>query len=89
MDSAPQSIEADTGNVVYPALIVSSNPPQILRWFWWGKRAIATMGRAAVADHSIDDYVSKLAYWAYVRSLPRTASTKVERNTADKIDQHK
>jgi len=84
MDSAPQSIAADTGNVIYPALIVSSNPPQILRWFWWGKRAIATMGRAAVEDHSIDHYVNKLAYWAYVRSLPRTASSNLARDHLDK-----
>ncbi|MEQ8390372.1 MAG: hypothetical protein RIB30_05220 [Thalassospira sp.] len=76
LDNAAQSIEAESGNIVFPSLIVRANPPQMSRWYWLAKNTIATMGRAAVTDHSIDHYVNKLSYWAYVRSLPRTADTK-------------
>ena len=52
----------------YPRLKVIPNPPQISRWGWLARRWLATRGRAAVGDHSIDVYVEKLAHWAIVRS---------------------
>jgi len=61
--------DADNPHIAYPSLIVRANPPQISRWYWLGRRWVATWGRAAVADHSIDQYMHKLAYWAYIRSL--------------------
>lgn len=73
LNSTTQAIDTKSGNISFPNLIVTANPPQMSRWYWLAKNSVATMGRAAVADHSIDHYVNKLAYWAHVRSAIRTA----------------
>ena len=52
----------------YPRLKVIPNPPQLSRWGWVIRRWLATRGKAAVSDHSIDIYVEKLAHWAITRS---------------------
>lgn len=52
----------------YPRLKVIPNPPQISRWGWLIRRWIATRGKAAISDHSIEIYVEKLAHWAIRRS---------------------
>ena len=68
LDATESAVNSDNGATIYPKLLVRSNPPQISRWYWLARRWAATWGRAAVSDHSIDIYVSKLAYWAHVRS---------------------
>jgi len=59
----------ENGQPQYPSLQVLSNPSQILRWIWLSRRWIATLGKAAIADHNMDIYLSKLAYWAQKRNL--------------------
>ncbi|WP_338184672.1 lipase family protein [Thalassospira tepidiphila] len=83
LNSTDQGIDAESGNIVFPKLIVRANPPQMSRWYWLAKNTVATMGQAAVKDHSIDHYVNKLAYWAYVRSLPRTTDAKGNETVSD------
>jgi triacylglycerol lipase len=68
LSASPNSIDDKTGLSTFPSLIVQANPPQLLRWFWLTRRWIATFGKAAIQDHSIDIYVNKLLYWAHVRS---------------------
>ena len=68
LTASVESRGADTGLSAYPTLIVRANPPQFMRWFWLWRRWVATFGKAAVQDHSIDEYVKRLHYWAHVRS---------------------
>ncbi len=68
LSASPESKIGDSGQSDFPKLIVRANPPQLLRWFWLFRRWIATFGKAAAQDHSIDIYVKKLLYWAHVRS---------------------
>lgn len=67
--SAAESVfDSGSGATTFPNLIVRSNPAQISRWYWLLRRWIATWGRAAISDHSIEAYAQKLAFWAKVRS---------------------
>lgn len=68
LSASAETVDDKTNQTTFPNLIVRANPPQLLRWFWLCRRWVATYGKAAVQDHSIDVYVRKLLYWAYVRS---------------------
>lgn len=60
--------DSDEFPATYPDLQVIPNPPQLSRWFWLYHRLITTLGRAGIADHSIETYVEKLAYWGIHRA---------------------
>lgn len=68
LSASPETVDDTASHTTFPSLIVRANPPQLLRWFWLCRRWFATFGKAAVLDHSIDVYVRKLLYWAYIRS---------------------
>ena len=68
LSAAESAFDSENGATTFPNLIVRSNPAQISRWYWLLRRWIATWGRAAIGDHSIEVYAQKLAFWAKVRS---------------------
>ncbi len=68
----------------YPGLQVIANPPQLSRWVWLYQRLIATMGRAGISDHGIENYVEKLAYWGILRNQkPPMRALKIETPPAE------
>ncbi|WP_417789243.1 lipase family protein [Terasakiella pusilla] len=65
--SGAVELPREDGRPSYKGLSLYANPPQLQRWCWSLRRLLRRGPTAMFYDHKIDQYINKLACWAYAR----------------------